>query len=775
VKGRWAVAEQPALSFAVLLRRLRTEARLTQEELAQAAGLSPRSVSDLERGIHRAARKDTALLLAGALGLAGPARDLFVAAARGRGPAAEVLAARHGQPPGMFAAAARALPRDVSGFTGRHAELARLLGSADGLAAGGGVVGIHAIDGMAGVGKTALAVHAAHQLRPRFPDAQLYVNLRGAEAQALAPAEVLGRFLRALGVESQRLPEDVESRAGLYRSLLADRRVLLVLDNAADEAQVRPLLPAGAGNAVLVTSRTRLAGLALAEVIDLGVLPPGQAVELLGKIAGAGRIAAEPEAAARIAASCGYLPLALRITGARLAAKPHWRVQRLADRLAAQHRRLDELAVGDLEVRASFALSYQAAGEVERRAFRLLGLLEVPDFAPWMLAALLDVSAGDAEEIAERLADAQLVDAVAEDAAGQLRYRCHDLLRLFAAERLAAEETPAARRAALERTLHTYFSRAHAAVRQLRLRPPELPDGAAQAIPRDPRDGLAGSYKWLAAEHAGLAVSLDQAWREGLGRLGQALTRLLADFFEVHACWEEWERTHQVALRAARAAGDRHAEASLLRGLGDLRRCQDRLPEAVAHFTYSNAIFGELRDVPGEADSLTGLANAYRRQGRLAEAAACFDRALELCRGLADADREAKATLFFAKVRRQQGRPADALGLLTRCREIFCSVGSGGYVAYADLLAGILCRELGDHERATGHLQQALAFAQALGDPRWEARAHLNLGLTAHARGSHDEARHHLGQSQAMFEQAGDHHGASRARLVLADAQDSEP
>src|SRR5262249_24655994 len=208
-------------------------------------------------------------------------------------------------------------------------------------------------------GEAALAVRVAHQLGPEFPDGQLYVNLRGAEAQALAPAEVLGRFLRALGVEGQCLPRDVDSRAGLYRSLLADRRMLVVLDNAAGEAQVRPLLPAGASNAVLVTSRARLAGLALSGVIDLGGLQPGQAVGLAGQIVGACRVAAEPEAAAQIAALCGYLPLALRIVGARLAAKPHWRVQRLADRLAAHHRRLDELAVGDLEVRASFALSYQ--------------------------------------------------------------------------------------------------------------------------------------------------------------------------------------------------------------------------------------------------------------------------------------------------------------------------------------------------------------------------------------------------------------------------------
>ncbi len=427
----------------------------------------------------------------------------------------------------------------------------------------------------------------------------------------------------------------------------------MLLDNAADAAQVRRLLPAGVGNVVLVTSRARLSGLGLAEVIDLDVLPPEQAVELLGKIVGPGRVAAEPQAAWTIAALCGYLPLALRVVGARLAAKPHWRLQRLADRLGAENRRLDELAAGDLEVRASVALSYQGLDEVERRGFRLLGLLEVPDFAPWMLSALLDVPAGEAEGVAERLADAQLLDAVGEDPAGQLRYRFHDLLRLYARERLAEEDTPAARRAALERTLQTYFTTAQESLRSLRLRSPELPGQAAPAVPPDVAARLAWAYQWLATEHKGVVASLDQAWRESLGGLGQALARLLADFFEVYACWDEWERTHKVALRAAQLAGDRHAEASLLRGLGDLRRFQRRLPDAVAYFTRSIAVFCELDDAGGEADSLIGLARAHRRQGRLDDAVACFERCLERCRQLGDRDREAKALLFFAKVRRQ--------------------------------------------------------------------------------------------------------------------------
>ncbi len=751
--------------FGRLLAGFRFGRGLSQDDLADQSGMSVRAIRSLERGQVERPRRTSVALLANALTLNDTEREAFRNAAAGSPTSDQGLTDARPTPARMVP---RQLPPDIEDFTGREHALEWLYQCARGRERGSTAVVITAAVGKAGVGKTTLAVHAAHRLRSRFPDGQLYVNLRGVEAQALESAYVLGRFLRALGVEGNAIPDDVDERADLYRSLLADRRALVLLDNAADEVQVRPLLPAGARNVVLVTSRTRLTALAVAEVIDLDVLPPEQAVELLGKIAGADRVASEPEAAWAIAALCGYLPLALRIAGARLAAKPHWRLERLAHRLRAHHRRLDELSAGDLEVRASVGMSYHALGKLEQRAFRLLGLLEVPDFAPWMLAALLDISALEAEEVADRLADAQLLDTVGDDAAGQLRYRFHDLLRLYARERLAAEETLDARRAALERTLQRYFASAQESVRQLRLRPPELPDRTAPAVPHDPLGRLAQSYQWLAAEHTGLAVSLDQAWREGLGGLGEALTRLLADFFEVYACWDEWERTHEAALRAARLGGDRHAEASLLCGLGDLCRCRGCLPEAVTHFTRSNVIFRELQDTPGEVDSLIGLARTYRRQHRLADAAACFEQCLGLCRGLGEPDREAKGMLFFAKVRRQQGQLEDALALLTSCREIFRSVSSGGYVAYSDLVIGILHNERGEHDQAADNLQHALTFAQALGDPRWQAYVLLNLAVTARARGSQDEARRDLEQSLAMFQQAGDGQGTSYTRQLIA-------
>ncbi|HKR51972.1 MAG TPA: BTAD domain-containing putative transcriptional regulator [Pseudonocardiaceae bacterium] len=340
------------------------------------------------------------------------------------------------------------LPADITDFTGRKVQLATIqhLAATDRYESM-----LVAITGKAGVGKTTLAVHAAHRLRVHYPDGQLFVDLRGAQGHPLAPADVLARFLRSLGVDRTAIPDDIEERAALYRSRLADRRLLILLDNAAGEAQLRPLLPGTPECAVLVTGRIRLAGLNGTRLIDLDILEPDQAVELLARVAGPLRVAAEPGAAREIVRLCGFLPLAVRIAGARLGARPHWRLERLEADLADEDHRLDTLRAGDLDVRASLALSYENLDPTARCAFRRLGLLEVHDFAPWITAALLDIPQAKAEELVDTLVDMQLLEVAGPDAAGALRYRFHDLLRAYARELAAAEEPEADRLAALDR------------------------------------------------------------------------------------------------------------------------------------------------------------------------------------------------------------------------------------------------------------------------------------------------------------------------------------
>ena len=324
--------------FGVLLRGLRERALVSQEELAARAGLSVRAIGNLEQGRIAQPRGESVRLLADALGLVGPERQWFEDAARQRfedaaRPLPEGLPGlSRGSGPGSQRLGPCLLPPAVADFTGRTEQVTQLGGllASTGDPSAAAAVVVSAVAGQAGIGKTALVIHVAHQLRDRFPDGQLYVNLRGAQQQPLPGSLVLGRFLRALGVDGAAIPEDAEEREALYRARLADRRVLVVLDNAASEAQVRPLLPGTPGCGVLVTSRARLAGLEGAQLINLDELEQPQAVELLGRIVGADRVAAEPDAAAQIVGFCGRLPLAIRVAGARLAARPGWPLARLA-------------------------------------------------------------------------------------------------------------------------------------------------------------------------------------------------------------------------------------------------------------------------------------------------------------------------------------------------------------------------------------------------------------------------------------------------------------
>jgi hypothetical protein len=362
----------------------------------------------------------------------------------------------------MPAGVPQQLPADIPTFTGRAVELERLLGllnaapdpraGADG---GPTPVVICAIDGAGGVGKSVLALHAAHQVAEWYPDGQLYVNLHGATpgVPALDPAEALGRFLRALGVADHEVPAETEEAAAMFRSLVAARRMLVVLDNAESVAQVRPLLPASGTCAVLVTSRQVMATLDGAAHLHLNVLSLDEAVVLLAWLVGERRAAAEPEAVAALAQQCGYLPLALRIAGARLAARPAWPVRALGARLADTQRRLDELAFGEVALRAALQVSDQAllastdpVGQEAARAFRLLGLPDGPDMTTDVAAHLLDRPYHAAERALERLVDAQLLETPSPG-----RYRLHDLLRLFAREQATQDMPEEERRAALGR------------------------------------------------------------------------------------------------------------------------------------------------------------------------------------------------------------------------------------------------------------------------------------------------------------------------------------
>jgi tetratricopeptide (TPR) repeat protein/transcriptional regulator with XRE-family HTH domain len=726
-----------ATAFGGLLRAHRERELLSQERLAQRSGLSARTIRDLEAGRVRRPRGASVRLLADALRLEGTLRAAFEAAARD-GNRLE----RAGLPAGGTLCQ---LPLDVADFTGRAEQVAlvrELLADATPGRTPPAVV-LSAVAGKAGVGKTTLAVHVAHQLRPRFPDGQLYANLHGAEPQPLDPGEVLSRFLRALGVDGSAIPTDLGERAALYRAWLADRRVLVVLDDAADEAQVRPLLPGTAGCGVLATSRTRLSGLEGARLLDLEVLPPGQAVELLGRIAGAARVAAEPEAATAIAAACGGLPLAVRIAGAKLAGRPHWSLAWLAGLLADERSRLDQLAIGDLEVRASVALSYQALTSQQQRTFRFLGLLAVADFAAWVPAALLDITLEQAEGLVERLVQAQLMEVAGRDPTGQVRYRFHDLLRLYARERAAAEDPPQQRQASLARALGGWLALAEQADQRL---PSSLFGAFHGDAPRWRPSTTAGQdlpdpLTWLEAERVALVAAVDQAAAAGFDELAWDLAGSLVNFLDLRGYLDDWQRTHQAALAAARRARNRLGEASLVRGLGYLSLKRNRIDATIADNTRALSIYRRVGDRRGEAHALEGLGVVHRLQGRHGAAAACLGQAITMLVELDDRHGEAWTRFQIAVLYAEQGELVKARAELEQVLAAFNEFGELRGEAWTLRRLGFLHAAQGDLDRATACLERALAGLRQLCDRSALALTLRSFGEVALRRDQRETAR----------------------------------
>lgn len=720
--------------------------RSTRQVLVEELGLEPSpALQELERAILRGDSAIAPALPAGAEARQQPA-----------------------SPPGPCL-----LPPDVDDFTGREAaeaEVQQLLEAEQATA-----IVISAIAGKAGVGKTALAVRVAHRLRPRFADGQLYVNLRGADTQVLDPAEVLAAFLRALGIEGARIPEGLEERVRQYRSWLADRRVLVVLDNAATEAQVRPLLPANHGCAALITSRARLTGLEAAHPLTLDVLDPDHAVQLLAKLAGPARVAAEPEAAQAIVRLCGWLPLALRIAGARLASRPHWRLALLAERLGDERRRLDELATGDLEVRASVALSYHGRPEQERRLFRRLGLPVAPSFPAWVAATLLEVELAEAECLLERLVDAQLVEAAGQDQAGQLRYRLHDLLRIFARERLQQEEPARARRASLERLLGAYLALAEGAATVLE------PSGL-ERYGSDPAPGRRADHPaaatvehhplgWFEAERPSLIAAVEQACHAGFWEPAWRLADTLGSFFQLRAYWDDWQHTHALGLTAARRAGDRDAEGCILVSLGDLYRYRYRADDAISCLHQGLAAFGEAGNRRGELQCLQSLGEIGRLQGRFDDATALLEQSLAGFRELGARSFEALTLFYLGDVHCQQGRLAAALACLEQSLTLMRAVGDRSWEAPILRRLGLARSLQGRSAEAAAFLDQSLALVRAVGDRHGEAYVLQSLGQVHCKQGRLGNAAGCLRQSLTLARAIGDRGAEAYALYTFGEVR----
>ncbi|MFF4521471.1 AfsR/SARP family transcriptional regulator [Streptomyces bluensis] len=660
------------------------------------------------------------------------------------------------------------LPPALGDFTGRETESAEVVAWLTGPRAATPVV---VVSGPAGVGKSTLAVQAAHRVADQYPDGQLYAELHGF-SEPVPPGEILGRLLRALGADP---PEDPAERGDLFRSLVAGRRILLVLDDAGSESQVRPLLPGSAACGVLVTSRTRLGGLVGARRTDLDVLDGVRGLQLLTRVIGASWGDPREEAAARrIVELCGGLPLALRIAGARLATRRHWTPSMLADRLADEHRRLDELSVGDLEVRAGLGLSYRALDPSARLVLRRLATLGSADVAAWTVAALADVPEDEAEEVLERLVDAQLLDCPGTDQVGQPRYRLHDLVRVYAAERAETEDPVADRTAAVGRALTAglwLMDRVTEAappgaviLRQRRAATgtpgdasgaPEDGTGGTGNDPRPPassvpytavsarttRRALADPFTWFDAEAGALTTAVERAAALGLHTPAcEAAAALCSSSFAISNRFDAWWRSHDAALAAARRAEDLSGEALLLIGLGQLRYEQDRCAEALDYFQQAERICADLGDVHGRSAALSGVGSAFRELGELRAAERALADAVDGFRRLGDDTGVGVACRYAGSVRLELGDHDTALVLLDESLAAYRRQGSRRGEAMALRTLSLIHRSLGEYEAAARVAGQAREILSALGDPlmaaysgRALAKAWLRMGRTREA------------------------------------------
>ncbi|MFC7328410.1 AfsR/SARP family transcriptional regulator [Marinactinospora rubrisoli] len=614
------------------------------------------------------------------------------------------------------------LPPDLPDFQGRTELVHDLLRLGADRQRGPAVA---VVAGPPGVGKSTLATHVAHHLRDRFPDGQLYLDLGGTTPEPAAPAELLADQLRALGVAGRSIPAGQSGRAAMYRARLAGRRMLLLLDDAGGTEQILPLLPSAPGCAVLVTSRRRLTDLPGARLVDLDVLTPDAGTALLAAIAGPERVAREPEAAAAIVASCGGLPLAIRLAGAKVAGRHGWPLRVLAERLADESRRL-----GVLGVRASFAASLRSLPPPAASVFRLLGTLEeMPATPSWTIGALLDRPGSD--DVLDTLVDANLIHPVGVDELGQPRYTMHDLLRLYAREVATEPGDTGHRRNAVRRVVGGWLSLTDMANTGLPVSPfvPGLTGAPRwQVEPTVARRLAQRPRAWFDAERRSLVAAVGQAAAVGLAASAWELAVSLVPYFDLRAHYDDWRRTHRVALAAARTAGLHRGEAALLRGLGQLHIYRDEFDDAVRNFRRSQELFAAEGDEHGEAIATSGLATVARFQGRFSEALEDYYRALAGFLAVGDQHGEAVARTAIGRVWRALDDHGQAMTWLTAALHLTQVIGDRHREAHVLHEIGLLHRDDGATTAAMTRFRAALGIFEEIGDTEGVAEVLGDIG-----------------------------------------------
>ncbi|GGR61808.1 MULTISPECIES: AfsR/SARP family transcriptional regulator [Streptomyces] len=616
------------------------------------------------------------------------------------------------------------LPATVPDFTGRAsfvADLSAVLSSAS--EAEGRVMAVSALAGIGGVGKTTLAVHVAHRARSAFPDGQLYVDLQGAGPRPAEPETVLGSFLRALGTADSAIPDSLEERSALYRSVLDGRRVLVLLDNAKDAAQVRPLLPGTEGCAALVTSRVRMLDLAGAHLVDLDVMSPDEALCLFTKIVGEERVAAEREAALDVVAACGFLPLAIRIAASRLSARRTWTVSVLAAKLADERRRLDELQAGDLAVKATFELGYGQLEPAQARAFRLLGLADGPDISLAAAAAVLDLPAEDTEELLESLVDTSLLESAAPN-----RYRFHDLVRLYAracAER--DEARPSEREAAMSRLLDFYLATT-AGVYAVERPGDRLVDDLEPTEYAGLRFTEAtAALDWLYTEAAPLLACVRQT--AGTDRLRRGVDLLWAakDLTESGANSHQYEMTARAMCEATHAARDARAEGRARTVLTDVLLVSGRIRQAEAEARIALELAERVGDSTAESWVANNRGLLCLHEGRHAEGKAFFERAIEGLRAAGNRPFEATSLGNLSRAYLGMGDITRAVEIAQRGVAAHSEIGRTVRLANSHYALGVAMIQAGRHSEALNQFSDALRI---FGDHRqrlWEGTTNFRI------------------------------------------------